>query len=288
VNETTQESTSQPATSPTTNPIIEPAPNVLFMIGWGILAFIVFRQLGFFRGNVQRWPFRIMEVRHAQLLMLSGASAFFGMYAIVPILLASLGITSSTSPLAATAMLGGSMSIIAVGLVVLLHRFDRSLPARLGINRAKPAHLGLGFGLFLLALPCVSLAHAGLLAILSHFDISHPGAHATLLRMQSMDRATLVLTLINVTLIVPIFEELLFRGCLQTAFTIAARNRLVPILISSVFFAIMHEPWTMPAIFVLALLLGYAYERTGNLWAPIALHVAFNAFNAATFILIRM
>jgi membrane protease YdiL (CAAX protease family) len=31
-----------------------------------------------------------------------------------------------------------------------------------------------------------------------------------------------------------------------------------------------------PLIFVLSLCLGYAYERTGNLWVPITIHALFN------------
>jgi membrane protease YdiL (CAAX protease family) len=49
------------------------------------------------------------------------------------------------------------------------------------------------------------------------------------------------------------------------------------ILASSLAFAAVHGLWTTPAIFVLAFGLGYIYERTGNLWAPIAVHALFNA-----------
>jgi hypothetical protein len=48
------------------------------------------------------------------------------------------------------------------------------------------------------------------------------------------------------------------------------------ILVTSVIFAVVHPAWTAPAIFLLSLCLGYAYERTGNLWVPILIHAAFN------------
>jgi membrane protease YdiL (CAAX protease family) len=49
------------------------------------------------------------------------------------------------------------------------------------------------------------------------------------------------------------------------------------ILITSLAFALLHPAWSWPAIFVLAIGLGYLYERTGNLWAPITVHLLFNS-----------
>jgi membrane protease YdiL (CAAX protease family) len=46
--------------------------------------------------------------------------------------------------------------------------------------------------------------------------------------------------------------------------------------ISSLLFASVHAAWTSPAIFVLAVGLGYVYERTGNLWACVTIHALFN------------
>jgi membrane protease YdiL (CAAX protease family) len=54
-----------------------------------------------------------------------------------------------------------------------------------------------------------------------------------------------------------------------------------PIVASSLFFAAMHAA-VMPtpfALFVLALALGYLYQRTGSLIAPIVLHALFNGFS---------
>ncbi len=56
------------------------------------------------------------------------------------------------------------------------------------------------------------------------------------------------------------------------------------ILLTSFLFAIIHPLWTAPLIFVLAVCLGYAYERTGNLWAPIVIHALFNTINTIEFL----
>ena len=36
------------------------------------------------------------------------------------------------------------------------------------------------------------------------------------------------------------------------------------------------QPHAIPALVVLSLLIGYAYERTGSLVAPVVIHAAFN------------
>lgn len=51
----------------------------------------------------------------------------------------------------------------------------------------------------------------------------------------------------------------------------------VGIVLASMAFALLHEPWSVPLIFILSLMLGYIYERTGTLWAPVTVHFVFNA-----------
>ncbi|HEY8749510.1 MAG TPA: CPBP family intramembrane glutamic endopeptidase [Tepidisphaeraceae bacterium] len=56
------------------------------------------------------------------------------------------------------------------------------------------------------------------------------------------------------------------------------------ILITSALFAIIHPIWSAPIIFLLAIFLGYAYERTGNLWVPITMHAMFNTVSTLLFL----
>jgi len=103
-------------------------------------------------------------------------------------------------------------------------------------------------------------------------------------------RALIIVTSI---VVMPVFEELLFRGLFQTMLRsffesrIAnreSRNRLwLSILASSAIFATMHQtPSHWPALFVLALCLGYAYEKSGSLFRPIFIHSIFNAASIIT------
>jgi len=60
----------------------------------------------------------------------------------------------------------------------------------------------------------------------------------------------------------------------------------IAIFITAILFASIHDWWEMPSIFVLAIALGYVYERTGNLWACITLHALFNCTEIALFLML--
>jgi membrane protease YdiL (CAAX protease family) len=101
----------------------------------------------------------------------------------------------------------------------------------------------------------------------------------------SHQHGVIVLGVIMAVAVAPLFEELAFRGFLQTVlgrlFNWSGRPgvaaRWAAVIITSVCFALVHgEKAFMPPLFVLALGLGYLYERTGNLWGNIVVHAVFN------------
>lgn len=59
------------------------------------------------------------------------------------------------------------------------------------------------------------------------------------------------------------------------------------IILTSMAFAAVHDQWTWPIIFVLSLMIGYAYERTGSLWTAITIHAMFNLSQTLLFLLAR-
>lgn len=86
-------------------------------------------------------------------------------------------------------------------------------------------------------------------------------------------------------LLAPLAEELLFRGIFQTGLHRvlparfgSLRHRWAAIAIASFLFGLLHlpVPQHVPALTVLALILGYQYERTGSLIVPIIVHMLFN------------
>ncbi len=100
-----------------------------------------------------------------------------------------------------------------------------------------------------------------------------------------------VLIIITAVAIVPVFEEMLFRGMFQTMirsvlegfpFCERLQNKALrvwfSILISSGLFAVAHyDPGHWPPLFVLSLGMGYAYEKSGSLFRPIFIHSLFNS-----------
>jgi membrane protease YdiL (CAAX protease family) len=105
-----------------------------------------------------------------------------------------------------------------------------------------------------------------------------------------------ILIIVVAVVIAPLLEEMLFRGFFQTmirSYLIPHRSSLVArvtghgsratncwlaILISSGLFTIIHaNTGHWPALFVLGICLGYAYEKSGSLIRPIFIHSLFNA-----------
>lgn len=98
-----------------------------------------------------------------------------------------------------------------------------------------------------------------------------------------------ILIIVVAVILAPVLEELLFRGLFQTTirslFEIKSGLRHVPssriwlaIVISSFLFTLMHaNPGHWPALFMLGIGMGYAYEKSGSLLQPIFIHALFNA-----------
>jgi membrane protease YdiL (CAAX protease family) len=97
-----------------------------------------------------------------------------------------------------------------------------------------------------------------------------------------------MLTFVVAAVMAPVLEEMLFRGLFQTVIRsvfehrysgLEVRNRVwLSIFMSSGLFAMVHgnvPHW--PALFILGVCLGYAYEKSGSLFRPIFIHAFFNA-----------
>ena len=101
--------------------------------------------------------------------------------------------------------------------------------------------------------------------------------------------------------VVPLLEEMLFRGLFQTtirSYIESFRSLMVreskpekeqakyingawlAIVISSLLFTINHaNAGHFPALFVLGVCLGYSYEKSGSLFRPVFIHAIFNAIS---------
>jgi len=168
-------------------------------------------------------------------------------------------------------------------LIIASKSFARGLKG-FGINRktlirdvpwAAINLLGI-FPLILLGLWISFLA--GRLFIGSDFSLE---VHQTLDTLTDASIGLKTLVVIFAALIVPIFEELLFRGFFQTSLRSFSDSPWAAIVFTSIFFAILHPPTHIPALYMLSVGLGYAYERSGSLLRPILMHIFFNSFSIA-------
>jgi len=180
--------------------------------------------------------------------------------------------------------------LAAVAVMVGLNQTIMRPPANLGfhIHQLPGGALrgAVGFGV---VAPLVLLSLMGTEWTLEAFHHTESHIHVMLKMLgQSETPSSRALILFSVLIIAPISEELFFRGFIQTILVglfarfrrdkiASAAPRWIPVLLTSLLFTLAHPWWSWPPIFVLALCLGYAYERTGNLWAPITIHALFNA-----------
>jgi membrane protease YdiL (CAAX protease family) len=116
--------------------------------------------------------------------------------------------------------------------------------------------------------------------VMKEIGASPPQEHSLLLVFQQPSVIDRLLVILSAVILAPLFEELVFRAHLQSAIRRATTYPWVAVVIASVLFALVHEIWwMMPPLFVLAVGLGYVYERTRNIWATIFMHSAFNALS---------
>ena len=91
------------------------------------------------------------------------------------------------------------------------------------------------------------------------------------------DTATMMVTTIVLTaVIVPIIEEVMFRGVLYRWLR-KFSSMTMAVGLSSIVFGMVHGiVHLIPALTILGVVLAWSYERTGSLWAPILIHGIFN------------
>jgi uncharacterized protein len=90
-----------------------------------------------------------------------------------------------------------------------------------------------------------------------------------------------ILTIFFAAVLTPIFEELVFRGLLQNYMRNLNYGPWQSIFMASIIFSVLHPLMHLPAIMVLSVCMGYAYEKSGSLLRPIFIHIFFNASTIA-------
>lgn len=146
----------------------------------------------------------------------------------------------------------------------------------------------LGGASWMLAYPIVFFVGHGL-SLLIHHLLGEPEVEQVAVKaLKQMEGFPAVLygMMACMIILVPAMEELLFRGFLQT-WLMGKLRPLYAIFLTSSVFAFFHFSYSqgisnieyITALLLLSCFLGYLYEKEKSLWAPIGLHVAFNAIS---------
>lgn len=97
--------------------------------------------------------------------------------------------------------------------------------------------------------------------------------------LKSMTSGTLWINLLSVSVFAPLFEEWLCRGMVLRGLLGNKMKPVWAIIISAAFFAFIHlNPWQALPAFLLGLLFGYVYYRTGSLKLTMLMHCVNNTF----------
>jgi len=98
--------------------------------------------------------------------------------------------------------------------------------------------------------------------------------------MEFSDVPLSVLLAFLAVVVAPLVEEMIFRGLFQTMIRSYLGRPWPAIMLTSALFAAVHGNAThWPALFVLSVGLGYAYEKSGSLFRPIFMHALFNGIS---------
>jgi membrane protease YdiL (CAAX protease family) len=96
-----------------------------------------------------------------------------------------------------------------------------------------------------------------------------------------------ILMLIFAAIITPIFEEMVFRGLLQSYLRNFNLGPWTSIFLVSAIFSSLHPLMHFPAIFLLSAAMGYSYEKSGSLLRSILIHCFFNSSQIALALLLQ-
>jgi membrane protease YdiL (CAAX protease family) len=185
----------------------------------------------------------------------------------------------------------GSVIVIAVILYMAWYGFARRLKG-FGLN-IRSIHRDFFFA-FLNYLAVLPLMAAAMIAASYVGELLY-GPDYQMPQHEQLEVITLypqwqlhILTFIVTAVLAPVLEEMLFRGLFQTVIRslleirdLKLKSRYHPwiaIFITSGLFSMVHgnvPHW--PALFILGVCLGYAYEKSGSLFRPIFIHAFFNA-----------
>ena len=172
--------------------------------------------------------------------------------------------------------------IVVAGILAFLHYRRADLAALFGLRLLPPARaIGVAIVFILAAFPIVSLVNWLTVSGLGRADGEQELVSLFRRIAAGHEYAAIGKLVLATVIIAPVCEEFLFRG-----YFYAVGKRYVGSLASGLCMALLFAAFhtnlqSLPGLFVLALCLTAAYERTGSLLVPIGMHTLYNGSSLA-------
>ncbi|MCH2106995.1 MAG: CPBP family intramembrane metalloprotease [Planctomycetes bacterium] len=177
-----------------------------------------------------------------------------------------------------------AFAITGAAVYAVARKTEPAPSSSLGLSDASNSRdMTLGLGLYLLFLPAIFGA-----GLVSPWLVERLGGVAegqeVLLGIGSLEGDELVFAVMIAAIVMPFFEELLFRGFVQPLLVQNFRET-GGVVLTAAFFAYIHPGWVpfLP-IFCLSLVLGALYLRTRSLRAVVLVHGLHNALVLSLFL----
>lgn len=260
---------------------------VFFFILAGLATNIAFRR-NYFTFPIKTTPPALISLQDTvQVFTLF----IFSQFILIPLILFKIVALEKEKIMSNTELLGwlNLLAILIVGSVLgIFFFFKRKKMKPLFTSNHPSFDIGLGIASWLVAFPSAMFISQILVFILTDlFGFTLVDQTAVINVKESLKYPALFsASMFAVTLIVPVLEEIIFRGYLQTSLTkyVGAFRAIV---LSSALFASFHFAANqginnfniVGTLFILSLFLGFLRERQGNLLPSIALHATFNGLS---------
>jgi len=170
----------------------------------------------------------------------------------------------------------GVSSIVGIVLpmVLLARKFPGGVPAQLRLSRPRLHRL-----ILVIVATVAAVVLVDQIYVINQRFSPVPEEYADQIRELRPDGALqFIVTLLGLCFLVPIAEEVVFRGMIQRIF---ARNMgaFAGVFLAGAIFGAVHlNAHLLISITVFGLFLGYLFQATGNLVYPIVAHSIFNGF----------
>lgn len=183
----------------------------------------------------------------------------------------NLSMTVSEQVLKYLTPIQGVAALICIPVMLVLFHMDRKKEKAAGVVQAKKAPMWkYGAVVIIAAAMCIALNNLVVIGNLSVYSQEYAETS------QAFYSASFIIQIICLGILIPISEELVFRGLVfkrlrgEMGFVAAG-------IYSSVMFGIMHGNIVQMIYgFVLGMMLAYVYEKYGSVKAPMVAHVVIN------------